>query len=334
MIIAFRNTLYVSQIIFLFFPHPFSNFVSKDQTMSVATSRTGTENARIRIDHEKCTACGLCVKVCKDFSLIIEDNILKINQKPLFGCIGCGHCVAVCPHDAIMVNGRTLNPEDFSKLEKDNLPDYESLNKLLLNRRSTRDFKDKPVPQEIIDKILSMASTAPMGLPPSDVGVMVMNSKEKVKQFSFDFIDLLERMKWMVSPASLTLMRPFMSKDDYLLFKSFVIPMVSFFTESRKRDENYLLYDAPLAMMFYGNMSDPADPYIAATYATLAAESLGLGACMIGSVGPFLKNTGKDFKRKYGLPSKMRDSIIVIFGYPQVKFSKTIKRSFERVYYV
>ncbi|PKP47487.1 MAG: nitroreductase [Bacteroidetes bacterium HGW-Bacteroidetes-11] len=302
--------------------------------MSVATSRTGTENARISINQEKCTACGLCVKVCKDFSLIIEDNILKINQKPLFGCIGCGHCVAVCPHDAIAVNGRTLNPEDFSKLEKDNLPDYESINQLLLNRRSTRDFKDKPVQQEIIDKILAMASTAPMGLPPSDVGVMVLNSKEKVKQFSFDFIDLLERMKWMVSPASLTLMRPFMRKDDYLLFKSFVIPMVSFFTESRKRDENYLLYDAPLAMMFYGNMSDPADPYIAATYATLAAESLGLGACMIGSVGPFLKNTGKDFKRKYGLPSKMRDSIIVIFGYPQVKFSKTIKRSFERVYYV
>lgn len=302
--------------------------------MSVATSRTGTENAKISINQEKCTACGLCVKVCKDFSLIIEDNTLKINQKPLFGCIGCGHCVAVCPHDAITVNGRTLNPEDFSKLEKDNLPDYESLNKLLLNRRSTRDFKDKPVPQEFIDKILAMASTAPMGLPPSDVGVMVLNSKEKVKQFSFDFIDLLDRMKWMVSPASLALMRPFMRKDDYLLFKSFVIPMVSFFTESRKRDENYLLYDAPLAMMFYGNMSDPADPYITATYATLAAESLGLGACMIGSVGPFLKNTGKDFKNKYGLPSKMRDSIIVIFGYPQVKFSKTIKRSFERVYYV
>lgn len=302
--------------------------------MSVATSRTGTENAIISINHEKCTACGLCVKVCKDFSLIIEDNTLKINQKPLFGCFGCGHCVAVCPHDAIIVTGRTLSPEDFSKLEKDNLPDYESLNQLLLNRRSTRDFKDKPVPQEIISKILDMASTAPMGLPPSDVGVMVLNSKEKVKQFSFDFIDLLDRMKWMVSPASLALMRPFMRKDDYLLFKSFVIPMVSCFTESRKRDENYLLYDAPLAIMFYGNMSDPADPYIAATYATLAAESLGLGACMIGSVGPFLKNTGKDFKKKYGLPSKMRDSIIVIFGYPQVKFSKTVKRTFEKVYYV
>jgi len=112
-----------------------------------------------------------------------------------------------------------------------------------------------------------------------------------------------------------------------------VVPLVDFFAESRKKNENYLLYDAPLAMMFYGNMSDPADPYIAATYATLAAESLGLGACMIGSVGPFLKHTGKDFKQKYGLPAKMRDSILVIFGYPQMKFKKTIKRSFAKVEY-
>lgn len=302
--------------------------------MSVATSRTGTENARITIDHEKCTVCGLCVKVCKDFSLIIEDKTLKISEKPLFGCIGCAQCLAVCPHDAIMVEGRTLQPDDYSTLKKDRLPAYDQLYQMLLNRRSIRDFKDKPVAQEVIDKIMNLASTAPMGLPPSDVGVMVLNGKDKVRQFSFDFIDLLDRMKWMVSPASMALMRPFMSKDDYLMFKSFVLPMVGFFTKTKKQGENWLLYDAPLAMMFYGNMSDPTDPYIAATYATLAAESLGLGACMIGSVGPFLKNTGKDFKKKYGLPPKMRDSLIVIFGYPQVKFSKTVKRSFERVNYV
>lgn len=301
--------------------------------MSVATSRTGTENARITIDHEKCTVCGLCVKVCKDFSLIIENKTLKISPKPLFGCIGCGQCVAVCPHDAIMVEGRTLSQGDYTPLKRDNLPDFDQLFQLLVNRRSIRDFKDKPVPRELVEKILAFASTAPMGLPPSDVGVMVLNNKEKVRAFSFDFFDLLSGMKWMVSPVSLSLMRPFMGKDDYLMFKSFVVPLVDFFTESRKKDENYLLYDAPLAMMFYGNMSDPADPYIAATYATLAAESLGLGACMIGSVGPFLKNTGKDFKRKYGLPAKMRDSIIVIFGYPQMKYSKTVKRSFAKVDY-
>jgi len=302
--------------------------------MSIPTSRTGTENAQISIDFEKCTVCGLCVKVCKDFSLLIEDQKLKINPDPLFGCIGCGHCVAVCPHNAIHVEGRTLYKSDYHVLQQENPTiDFNNLYPFLLNRRSIRDFRDKHVEQEMIDKILSLASTAPMGIPPSDVGVLVLNGKEKVRQFSFDFVDLLGRMKWMVSPVGLTLMRPFMSKEDNQMFKSFILPMVEFFDQSKKRGENYVLYDAPLAMMFYGNLSDPADPYIAATYATLAAESLGLGACMIGSVGPFLKHTGKGFKQKYGLPLKLRDSIIVIFGYPQVKFGKTIRRSFAKTEY-
>ncbi len=301
--------------------------------MSVVTSRTGTENARIVINHEKCNLCGLCVKVCKDFSLFIEDHTLTVSDQPLFGCIGCGQCVAVCPRDAIMVEGRTLSPGDFEPLKADHLPDYTSLYQLMLNRRSIRDFRDKPVPREITEQILAMAVTAPMGLPPSDVGVMVLEGKEKVRAFSFDFIDMLQRAKWMASPLALNLMRPFIGKDNYLMFKSFIIPMVNFFSETREKEQNYLLYDAPLAMMFYGNLSDPADPYIAATYATLAAESLGLGACMIGSVGPFLKSMGSDLRKKYQLPSKMNDSIMVVFGYPQVKYRKTIKRSFERVFY-
>ena len=302
--------------------------------MSVATSRTGTENARISIDDDKCTVCGLCVKVCKDFSLCIEDKKLIISPTPLFGCMGCGHCVAVCPHDAIHVEGRTLSDRDYSDMHQARQPvAYENLYTLLLNRRSIRDFKDRPVEQGLIDKILALSSTAPMGLPPSDVGVLVLNGKEKVREFSFGFVDLLSRMKWMFSPAALAMMRPFMSREDNLMFKSFIVPMVDFFDQSKQRGENYVLYDAPLAIMFYGHMSDPADPYIAATYATLAAESLGLGACMIGSVGPFLKHTGKDFKQKYGLPAKMRDSILVIFGYPQMKFKKTIRRTFAKVEY-
>jgi ferredoxin len=301
--------------------------------MSIPTSRTGAENARIFIDHSKCTLCGQCVKVCKDFSLVIREHKLSVSDAPLFGCIGCGQCVAVCPHDAILVEGRTLNPGDYSPISRDNLPDYDQLHRLALNRRSIRDFRDKPVEQEKIDRILAMAATAPMGIPPSDVGVLVINGKEKVRQFSFDFIGLLGRMQWMLSPVSLSCMRPFMKKDDFQMFKAFVVPLVSFFTGAKMRGENYLLYDAPLAVMFYGNMSDPADPYIAATYATLAAESMGLGSCMIGSVGPFLKSTGKKFRAKYRLPERMHDSIIVIFGYPQMKYHKTIKRSFAKVDY-
>jgi len=297
--------------------------------MSITTSRT-SGNATITIDHSKCTACGICVHVCKDFSLELKDKVLRETTNPLFGCIGCGHCVAVCPEDAIMVTGRTLSETDYYQLPEESAG-YEALRGLMEKRRSIRDFKDKPVPQELIDKIMEAASTAPMGLPPSDVGVLVLNSKEKVREFSFEFIDVLKSMKFMVHPAVLPLMRPFMKKEDYNMMGEFIRPLINFMIDSKKVDKNYLLYDAPLAFMFYGKVSDPADPYIACTYAMLAAESLGLGTCMIGSVGPFLKRTGKDFKAKYNLPQRLNDSLMLIVGYQKYKFRKGIRRTFAQI---
>jgi ferredoxin len=297
--------------------------------MAIKTSR-GSEHITITIDQENCNSCGLCVTVCKDFTLYIEDDKLKVTEKSLFGCIGCGQCVAVCPRDALMVEGRTLKSSDFKPLEKHPVS-HDDLHNLLLNRRSVRDFSSKPVLEELIDKVLQTVSTAPMGIPPSEVSVLKLVGKEKVRQFSFDFIDVLKNMKFMTSPIALALMRPFMSKDDHQMMKDFVKPLVDFMIKSKNEDKNFLLYDAPVALYFHGNVADPADVYIAATYAMIAAESLGLGTCMIGSVGPFLKNTGKDFKHKYGLPNKMRDSIVVIMGYPLVKYKKTIDRTLKEV---
>lgn len=298
--------------------------------MSINTSRT-SENGLITIDHDRCNACGLCVGVCKDFSLIIENGTLRVSDHPAFGCIGCGHCTAVCPRNAIMVTGRTIKESDYQPVKPHGVSE-EALYNLLLNRRSIRDFLDKPVPGELVDKVLDMASTAPMGIPPSDVGVLMFDGKEKVRQFSFDFMSELANMQWIVNPLVLQLMRLFMKKVDYSMMKEFVRPLILLMVNARKENKNYLLYDAPLAMMFYGKtMSDPADPYIAATYATIAAEASDLGSCMIGSIGPFLKYTRKSFKQKYKMTPVMHHAIFVIMGYPRYKFFKTVKRTFAEI---
>ncbi len=41
--------------------------------MAIITSRTN-ENGRITFSYDLCNSCGLCVKVCKDFSLKMENN--------------------------------------------------------------------------------------------------------------------------------------------------------------------------------------------------------------------------------------------------------------------
>lgn len=299
--------------------------------MAIITSRTNSEGI-ITINTERCTGCGLCVMVCKDFSLKIKDGKVVRNNENLFGCIACGQCAAVCPNDAIMVEGRTLKKEDFVNIpEMDKKSNFEELYSLMKARRSIRDFKDKEVEKELIEKILQASVSAPMGIPPSSVEVLVLNGKEKVREFSFDFVDSMKKYTKIITPFTIKLFRPFMKKLDYDMYKTFIIPMINFFIKTKEKNENYLLYDAPLAMYFYGAATDPADPYIAATYAMLAAESLGLGSCMIGSINPFLKYGEKNIKAKYQINSQVKEGIFVIFGHPKFKYSKAINRTFERV---
>ncbi|MDP4189143.1 MAG: 4Fe-4S binding protein, partial [Bacteroidota bacterium] len=58
--------------------------------MAIPTSRT-KEAAKIIIDEGLCNSCGLCVSVCKDFSLSIKNNKAEVVANSLFGCLACGH---------------------------------------------------------------------------------------------------------------------------------------------------------------------------------------------------------------------------------------------------
>jgi nitroreductase len=264
----------------------------------------------------------------------MKDNKLTVSDQPVFGCMACGQCMAICPTQAIQINGREMSADDlidFSGMKEK--PAYESLKNLMIGRRSIRDFKDTEIPMEIIEKIIDAAVTAPMGIPPSDVNLLVITGKDKVREFSFDVIDYFSKVKWLFSKPMLWLWRLY-GKETYQLMKSFALPLFRFFPESKAKGENYLLYDAPLALYFTASpYSDPADPYIPATYAMLAAESLGLGSCMIGSIHPMIQSGAKKLKQKWNIPQKSPAGIIVIVGYPKFKFHSGIKRSFAKVSY-
>lgn len=299
--------------------------------MAIPTSRT-KEKGNIRIDRDLCIGCGDCVEVCKDFSIVLRDGKADLSDNPAFGCIGCGHCMAICPTGAIQITGRTICPDDLFELPAASVTaDYSQLLSLFKRRRSIREFADRAVEHEIIQKILDAAVTSPMGLPPSDVNVLVLDSKEKNRQFAVDFCNFLDRMRWFVSPWFLALMRPFWGKANDEMFRGFVKPMFDIFTGMMKKGVNVVTYDAPLAIYFYGSpFTDPADPIVAATTAMYAGESLGLGTCMLGAVHPMIQygGSGRKFREKHGIKYASREGVIVIFGYPSVEYRKGIRRTF------
>lgn len=302
--------------------------------MAIPTSRTKAK-AEIRIDEAKCTGCGLCVSVCKDFSLKIEDQKVRETDHPIFGCVGCGHCMAICPSGAITIHGRTLSPDDlFDLLDAKQAASYEQLHSLLQRRRSIREFDETPVADGLIAQILEAASTAPMGLPPSDTNVLVFDTPEKVLGFAKDFCAYLKAVKWLVSDWFLFLMRPFWGKANDEMFRGFVKPMFRIYTENMQNGVNLVNCDAPLAMYFYGSpYTDPADPIVAATYAMIAAETLGLGTCMLGAVHPLIQygGRGKKFRQAQRIRFKSQEGLFVIFGHPRVKYEKGIRRTFASI---
>ena len=305
--------------------------------MAIPTSRT-QESPVIEIDGALCTGCGLCASVCSDGSLEIVGGKATRMAESVFECIGCGHCMAICPSGAVAVRGRELGTEHIYDLASQHRRcSYEDLLAALQHRRSIRDFKDRIIEPELIEKILTAAQTAPMGLPPTDVHVLIFDSREKTRAFAEDFAGYLKNLKFMTSNLFLALMRPFWGKETDQLFKGFLKPLFkAYTTEGIDKGRNTINYDAPLAMYFYGSpYSDPADPLIAATYAMIAAETLGLGTCMLGAVHPFIQNgkRAKAFREKHGIRWKSREGIFVIFGYAKAQYTKGIRRTFASVDY-
>lgn len=305
--------------------------------MAIPTLRT-KESPEIRIDKELCTGCGLCVSVCSDGSLQIVDDKVARTTTSFFDCIGCGHCMAICPTSAIEISGRELQAEDiFALSDSGSGLSYDELLRTLQKRRSIRAFKEREVEPEVIEKIIDAARTAPMGLPPSDVHLLVFDGKEKNRAFAADFAEHLKGQRFLTNGLFLRLMRPFWGKETTELFQGFIKPLFTAYTsEGMDKGVNAITYDAPLAVYFYGSpYCDPADPIIAATYAMVAAETLGLGTCMVGGIHPFIQigAKSKKFREKHQIRCKSREGLFVLFGYPKHDYPKGINRTFAAVDY-
>ncbi|MFH1285435.1 MAG: 4Fe-4S dicluster domain-containing protein [Candidatus Micrarchaeota archaeon] len=59
--------------------------------------------AKISIDEQKCTGCGLCANTCPLGTFKIENNISQVNEETASRCLLCKACEVGCPTGAIKV---------------------------------------------------------------------------------------------------------------------------------------------------------------------------------------------------------------------------------------
>jgi nitroreductase len=123
-----------------------------------------------------------------------------------------------------------------------------------------------------------------------------------------------------------------MDKQSVDLMRTFVLPVAEAIIEERKNGRDLLFYDASCVLLFHYPMKDTTEPAIACSFTTIAAEGLGLGSCMIGTVAPALQGS-RTLKLKWGIPAANFPSMAMTIGYPSVKFMNSIRRRFATVEY-
>ncbi len=148
--------------------------MDNEQFMDIVRS-AHVVNGVMALDRDTCTQCGLCIKNCpfKCWEMG-DDEYPKLKDE--YDCFSCSNCMVACPVDAVSIvetykvtDGywqtapqpleykMPLDPRDA-----DGNPDeYNAIERAVLERRSVRNFKDKPVPEPLIRRVLEAGRAAP-----------------------------------------------------------------------------------------------------------------------------------------------------------------------------
>jgi nitroreductase len=247
----------------------------------------------------------------------------------------CGQCEAVCPDQAIHVD--KLAGEIFKPVPKLDLREHQLLD-LLEHRRSVRRYKDKPVPRDILDRIIEAVHLAPTGTGSRSTGVIVIDNPEMLKSLSERFFSLYGKLeKALSNPIARFIIRKRKGKKTLNILQSFVMPGMhwygKWYNEGRS---NEILRDCPVLVLFYSSNSEPMGEdncTIAAYHAILMAELLGIGTCFNHLIPPAC-NEDPEVKKMLNLPDNFDVYASLTAGYPKYSFKRTIPRRLAEIRYI
>jgi nitroreductase len=242
--------------------------------------------------------------------------------------------MAICSSKAIKVQGISYK-KDLFDLPDHNINDENFVN-FLANRRSVRNFKDKPVPRELLDKIVHSIAFAPNGSQPQKVNITVVNNRHlietalpKLAQFTKNIV------KWVENPLVRFIIKRKNNRETFNTLTNHFYPIA-------KSDNYNLEYGdritrgAPAMIIFHAHMDAEEhtdNSLIYATYAMLTAHSLGLGATMI-SIVPRAINRMQELKEIFEIPEEHEAVISVIIGYPKYKYKRAIIRDVQQLNWI
>ena len=182
------------------------------------------------------------------------------------------------------------------------------------NRSSIRAYEQKPVPKDIIDKLIEAGNQAPFtsitrSQPWRFVVVQNPDFKQKLLQTTLPF------WKQTIEPLKQT------QPDLYKMATSLY--------DAMDEPKDVIYYNAPVILFVIGSVNDTLNCALACENIMIAAQSLGLGSCFVGFGGMVKCNPEivqalelKDDEAIYGP---------ILLGYPKVNPSQAIASALKTI---
>ena len=282
------------------------------------------KRVEIAISSDLCTRCGRCVFTCPRGLIAREgEQIRPIHDLSL--CLLCGHCVAVCEPNAIRHSGVPM--EQAPLLGELELND-QMLERFLRRRRSIRRFKRDPVEPAKLERLLDIARYAPTGGNVQGVHYMILTGGE-VRQLEVAtarfYRQLIRRLE---SPVGRVMVRLVVGAEalERLLQG---VPDLKRDVGRVERGEKGYCHNAPLVIVIHGGKEYPTIPEdccFATYHLILAAETLGLGSCLIGFITAAAARS-KTIRDLVELPDGHHIYAALAVGYPTERFFRLVPRN-------
>ena len=255
----------------------------------------------MKINTEKCTGCGLCAEKCPCKGIEIKEKKAYLSGN----CIKCGHCYAVCPTQAW-------------ETEFYNLPETET-GKILYSRRSSRNFTDRKISNETIEKIIRESSAYPSATNQKCAEVTFITDSSVLKKIKLSVMKSLKDRFKLMDYGICRFFAKIILKSNY----ERAIKYKKLF-DSITEDNDILTFNAPCLVFVHGNrnriLMDEDTHYV--TYnIILTAEEEGIGSCFMGFIR---SNINRKIKDIAGIPKENDVYSVFILGYPSNSFARPV----------
>ncbi|UCD80688.1 MAG: nitroreductase family protein [Desulfobacterales bacterium] len=268
----------------------------------------------VTIDLEKCNKDAICVMACptRVIQMASPDDVPSPTLDFEDYCLKCGHCTAVCPTGAFSLDW--LSPDQCPPIHKELALSEQQTEQFLRVRRSIRNFKDKAVERQKLEKLLEIACYAPSAKNSQPWHWTVVQEPAETRRLAGMVID------WMR-----TVIKQYPKQAELR-----GLPRV---VAAWDGGQERICRGAPHIIVVHGDKTygfGAEDGALALSYLELYAPAIGLGSCWGGYFYSAV-NAYPPLFEALGLPADHRAFGAVMVGYRKLKYQRLPLRNAPRV---